>query len=167
MVKICIALRTYLLRVTQWLCIISASGMSVLVTLQILFRFFHTGYGWTDELSRYFMVWMAMFGASLMVAENADVRLEFVVKRLPAKIARVLEAINNLLIFVFLCILCYYGFIKAFSARNFFATSIRISMLWFYLSVPIGALLMLIQLFCRIVTDHAYENQKDRKEEPA
>lgn len=164
MIQFCAYLRAGLSKATQWLCIISASVMSILVILQILFRFFHTGYGWTDELSRYFMVWMAMFSASLMVADNADVRLDFVIRRLPRRLAGFLEAVNNILIFVFLGVLCYFGFVKAISAVNIYTTSVRVSMMWFYLAVPVGAILMMVQLICRIVINY-FGREKVREEE--
>lgn len=153
MIKIFSEIRSVVSRATKFLCILTASAMCILVTLQIVFRGFHVGYGWTDELSRYFMVWMAMLGASLMVADNADVRLEFVIKRLPPKIAGICEAINNILIVIFLVVLSYFGIVKAIDAAGIYATSVKISMMWFYLAVPVGGLLMLIQLICRIVVE--------------
>lgn len=153
MLKICVSLKKIVSKITRICCLISACIMCALVTLQIVFRIFHVGFGWTDEISRYCMVWMAMFGASMMVAENADVRLEFVTKRMPKAMARVCEAVNNVLIIIFLCVLCYYGFEKAISAAGIYATSVKISMMWFYLAVPVGSVLMLVQLLCRIVID--------------
>ena len=151
MLKTCILLNKWCVRFTRLCCIVTTAAMCVLVTMQIVFRIVGKGFGWTDELSRYCMVWMAMFAASLMVADNSDVRLEFVTKRLPFKMANIVEAINVGLIFIFLCVLGYFGLEKAFSASAINATSMKISLMWFYMAIPVGTILMIIQLICRTV----------------
>jgi TRAP-type C4-dicarboxylate transport system permease small subunit len=133
-----------------------------MVTLQIAFRILSVGHGWTEELSRYAMVWMSMVGAVLMIAFDSDVRLSFFIDRLPKKIAKVLYLFSNILIFVFIAVMVWFGFIKAFDNRLIQATSVNISMIWFYLAVPLCGLLMIIQLVCRLILENVTPIQKSK-----
>lgn len=139
-----------LVKVAEVICVIALAFMSLAVLLQIILRFAGTGLGWTEEMSRYFMVWMTIVGASLMIVGDSDIRAEFLIERLPEKIRKFLYILNSALVLCFLLVMTYFGVIKAYDAINITATSVKISMAFFYAAIPAGGFLMLMQLILRL-----------------
>ena len=47
--------------------------MSVVVFLQVLLRFFESGFPWAEELARYLMIWTGFMGASIATKDRKSV----------------------------------------------------------------------------------------------
>ena len=60
----------------SYLCTISIGGMTAVVLLGVLFRYvFRQPLGWSEELSRYLMIWSASLAISIGIRENEHVGL--------------------------------------------------------------------------------------------
>lgn len=138
-----------LIKNSEELSAILLAGMGILVLLQIILRVFGTGFGWPEELSRYMLVWMTMISAGLLIQENGDVRIELFVNKLPCKVAALLESINNILMSLFALTMVYFGWIRSEDGLEIQMVSLKLSMVWFYIAIPVGGLLILIHLIFR------------------
>ena len=63
-------------KVNSLICALLVFGMLVVVLLQIFTRIFGHSFSWTEELSRYLMIWIGILGGSLALrkGEHASVR---------------------------------------------------------------------------------------------
>ena len=128
--------------------------MTAIVLLQIACRYIGVGFGWTEELSRYLMVWMGMLGASMLVRDKNDMRMEFMLKRFPISVQNIFEAVSMILIFLLAFLLFWFGGARAFKiGMEVKATSLDIVMMPFYLAIPTGGLLIMLHIIARTLNN--------------
>jgi TRAP-type C4-dicarboxylate transport system permease small subunit len=99
---------------------------------------------WTDELARFLMVWLAVFGWILASRKRLHVRIRFFQDLLPAGGHRAIELAIQLAVAIFGALILVYGI--GLVAKNFDleATSLPISMAWMYLPLlPAGAVTLI------------------------
>lgn len=94
----------------------TALGLMVLsVALGVLVRFVftHTSYrisvSWTEEVSRYLMIWTVFLGGAVAARSGKLIGVEFVVHALPALPGRVIKYVALALSIVFYALLCVVG----------------------------------------------------------
>jgi TRAP-type C4-dicarboxylate transport system permease small subunit len=122
-------------------CIIFLALMSVIVIVQVFSRYvFNFSFVWAEELVRYLMIWMVMFGAALVQSKNEHIRIDFFPMLAGARGRRVMEIFFRLATLIFLAIIAYKGFKVSYFNRLFESSGLRISMLWPTLAIPLGAI---------------------------
>ena len=120
-------------------CIIFLALMSVIVIVQVFSRYvFNFSFVWAEELVRYLMIWMVMFGAALVQSKNEHIRIDFFPMLAGARGRRVMEIFFRLATLIFLAIIAYKGFKVSYFNRLFESSGLRISMLWTTLAIPLG-----------------------------
>ena len=135
-------------KIVQWLekvqtysCIFFLALMSVIVIVQVFSRYvFNFSFVWAEELVRYLMIWMVMFGAALVQSKNEHIRIDFFPMLAGARGRRVMEIFFRLATLIFLAIIAYKGFKISYFNRLFESSGLRISMLWPTLAIPLGAI---------------------------
>ena len=63
--------------ILRWIVMIMLSVMSVVVFAQVVFRIVHLSIPWSEELSKYLLIWSTFMGAALCVRKGSLVGLEF------------------------------------------------------------------------------------------
>jgi hypothetical protein len=82
--RLCDCLR----RAAMALLVVFGAVMSVVVMLQILFRFvIYIPLPWSEELARYLMIWTGMVGSFVALREGRHIGVTLVVNRLPPRAA--------------------------------------------------------------------------------
>lgn len=72
--------------IEKWLFVVLMSLMTVVVTLQVIFRYIlHSSLPWSEELSRYCMVFVTFIGVSAGLRVGTHTSVDFVVSVLPKK----------------------------------------------------------------------------------
>lgn len=136
----------------------SAFMMVVIVLLfaQVLMRLFlKTNFPWAEEVARVSMIWVAMLGGSLIVKGNDLISVDFLDPYMPKFFLKIRRVVIAALL-VWLCsMLAYEGYHQAMFGRNQTLSSIRLSMFWPYLAVPVGASLMLFHYFVNTCLSYA------------
>ncbi len=118
---------------------------------------------WTDELARFLMVWLAVFGWIVASRKRLHVRIRFFQDLLPARAHRAIELTIQLAVAIFGALILVYG--VGLVAKNFDleATSLPISMAWMYVPLlPAGAV-TLIQGLRELVTGFRARDAAPRK----
>jgi TRAP-type C4-dicarboxylate transport system permease small subunit len=120
--------------------------MVVNISLGIFFRYvLNNALFWTEEMSRYLMVWAGMLGAAIAMRDNEHVGVNFVIDVFPPAIKRVLMVVARLVISVFLFILLIKSFTYLDSLSIQKSAAMQIPMAIPYLSVTAGAIFMSIE----------------------
>lgn len=138
------------------LLVVFGSVMSVVVMLQILFRFvIYIPLPWSEELARYLMIWTGMVGSFVALREGRHIGVTLIVNRLPPRVAAGVAVFVQVLTILFLVILAKQGLALALINLNQLSPAMRIPMFFPYLAVPVGAALMIIELAAGVLQDIA------------
>jgi len=129
----------------KWAVTLLLGAMTVVVFLQVFFRFVLKGsLPWSEELSRYVMVWAVFFGASMGAKTGAHIGVEVFVNLFPKKLKRfmiVVSAFFTQVFCIFVCMLSLQVVFRIYDMEQV-SPAMEIPMYWAYLAVPVGAVLM-------------------------
>jgi len=109
----------------------------------------------TEELSRYGMIWVAMLGAVLVLREEGHISTGGLTS-LGARGQRVVRVIADLLSLLFLVVMAVAGLQVLPGQLDQQTLTLGVTIFWFYLALPAGALLMALVIVARrLDLDHA------------
>jgi TRAP-type C4-dicarboxylate transport system permease small subunit len=121
--------------------------MTTVVTLQVVCRYLlGAALPWSEELARYFLVWMTFLGASIALKREAHMGIQGLVDKLSSRVQRSVKLLTRLTVFGFLCIATLKGFQLALFNMNQYSPAMRIPMGMVYFAIPTGCLIMLAHL---------------------
>jgi TRAP-type transport system small permease protein len=87
--------------------------LSVFIGVLARFVFTHAGYRlsvpWTEEVSRYLMIWTVFLGGAVAARHGKLIGVEFMVQALPAHLGRFVKHLALALSMVFYVLLCIVG----------------------------------------------------------
>lgn len=129
-------------------------AICVMLFVQVVLRY---GFGfslpWPEEASRYLMIWVVMLAGSLLVKDDQLVRVDFFDHFWPKRLLGYRNAIFRLLLAGLLAVLVWKGFENAMFGQRRQAATLGISFFWIYLSIPVGAALMLFHMLVLALRD--------------
>lgn len=112
--------------------------MVVVVFLQVIFRFvLRASLPWSEELSRYVMVWIAFLGAAIGIRRKSHIGVEALVMLFPKEWQRRAEFLVSILSAVFFAFLVQYGKLILKTVRFQRSPAMELSM-----AIPYGAILV-------------------------
>ena len=140
--------------------------LSVVMTISVLagvfFRYvLKSPLGWSEELSRYVMIWMALLSVALCIWRQEHVGVTMFIKKLPRLLAKLIVFGSNCLVMYFLYVLVVYGFKMAERGKGQLATGLGTTMEWWLMAVPVSALVCMVMLGCKMVLDVRRKNLDD------
>jgi TRAP-type C4-dicarboxylate transport system permease small subunit len=136
-----------LLRGTELVVMILMAILLLIVVASVLFRYILLSpLTWSEEVGRYMMIWLGFLAASIAVRQGLHVGVDFVVKSVRPGLAVALRRLTRGAMAIFLLIVMGYGFVLVISLWEQWSPVLIIRMTWPYLAIPVGSLLMLIQL---------------------
>jgi len=138
--------------------------MLLFVCLSVIFRYFRLGpLPWTDEASRYLMIWVVFAGISSAFKTNSHLGLNFFVDRF-FKNKKVFYFIRATLIILFGVFLLYNSFliIKLQIKYPQFSSTMGIPMWWVYSSLLYGSAMIIIRILQKsfIIIKNNKDNRK-------
>lgn len=145
-------LSAFLAKITIFIVITLAAIMVLTVLVGVFFRYvLRNSLGWTEELARYLMIWMALLSISIGIKDKEHVGIQLLVRNIPIKYAKVVNLMVNGVVLFFLIILSYRGLTVALRGSSQLSLGLGISMLWPLLSIPVAGLLAIIQQIIQII----------------
>ncbi len=91
--------------------------MFLLITMQVILRFFDEGFSWGEEIARYLFVWLCFLGISYSSRNNKHMDIAYLRNALPIK------ARKCLLIFADLAALVLFGFLLVAAVQTVMRTA--------------------------------------------
>ncbi len=150
-------------RITEVLLLIVLTGMSLVVFLQVLFRYvLNLPLFWTEEFARYCLVWASLLGAAVATKRGQHIAVSFVMERLPVRPRRFLTVVALLSVAVILGIIMWGGIQLVIVTRTQISPALRISMSIPYAAVPVGAAVMLLHTIVLIIQATKPSAEEDR-----
>lgn len=128
--------------------------VAAILFLQVVLRY---GFGfslpWPEEAARYLMIWVVMLAGSLLVKDEQLVRVDFFDGYWPRRLLSFRNAIFRLMLCALLAVLVWKGYENADFGQRRMSATLQLSFYWIYLSVPVGAALMLFHMLVLALRD--------------
>ncbi len=153
--------------IVEQLCLVSMAGMTLIVLLGVLFRYvFRMPLSWTEELSRYLMIWAAALAMSIGIKENGHVGLTVLMETTKSKALKtILGTVIFLTTLSFLTIMIYYSIGMVIEAKSQISQGLEISMVLPTLAIPVSMCIAFVQLIFRYILDLKNFSQPDFRKE--
>jgi TRAP-type C4-dicarboxylate transport system permease small subunit len=125
--------------------------MVFLVWMQVFMRYLlNFSPFWIEAVARYMMIWSLLMASVVLVGSNGHVRVDFIQQLYSPKVDKVISLVLSLVILVFLLVYTIFGMEAALDQWTVRDGSIRISMFWPFIIVPISGFLMILNLLVRM-----------------
>lgn len=119
-------------------------GMIVSISLQIIFRVFFDALTWTEELSRYLLVWATFLGSTLAYKRSMHISVTFCVDLFKNTAKKIVIVLSILLSLVFFVVVVYFGIKYMAMQSRQVSAALRVPMRWVYIVIPISFIVMAI-----------------------
>lgn len=133
---------------TRWLVIGLTAGLVVVIWISVFTRYVTSNpISWGEQVAKYMMIWAAFLGASLALREGGHIAVNIIAELFPPAVQRVLAVAALVLTALFLLVCLYYGVLFTDKVRPHTDPLVgEMSMAWAYAAIPVGCLLMLVQM---------------------
>ena len=126
--------------------------MFVVIMLEVIFRYVLTSSPfWTEELARYVMFYMVLLGSAAATREEKHPSLTFVIQNFSLGFRRKWKLLLDCLVLLVLAVVFWQGCVMAVEEWIGRTPALRISFFWVYLALPIGALLMVVEIIAKYI----------------
>jgi TRAP-type transport system small permease protein len=140
-------LTDWFFRLAEALLVLMLAAMVVMVFGNVVLRYgFNSGLDFSEELSRFFFIWITFLGAIIAMREKAHLGLDTLVRVLPRAGKKVCFGLSNALM-LGCCVLMFYGTWRQHQINATTMSAVTgIPMIWVYgvgylASVAMGALI--------------------------
>jgi TRAP-type C4-dicarboxylate transport system permease small subunit len=150
--------------VVKYLAAVLLASMTIIVFLQVLFRYvLNHPLDWSEELGSFAFVWMSLLGASIGLKRNEHPRLDLVVNLFPSKMQKKIAGFYNLAILFLLAVLFIYGVRLTVSMKSQLTAALEYSVSFVYAVLPISAAIMFVHLAIQTVGLFVGKNEEKEK----
>jgi TRAP-type C4-dicarboxylate transport system permease small subunit len=150
-------------RFLEILLIVLLSGMALMVFVNVIMRYgFNSGLNISDELSRYFFVWLTFIGAVVAFREHGHVGVETLVM-LFGRTGRIVCMILSNIIIIAVSAIFFWGTWKQYPINaSMDAPVTKISMIWVYgigFFTGAGVVIIALERLVRLLTGRVTEEE--------
>ncbi len=115
------------------------------VSLGVVYRSLDDPLIWTDEIARFLMVWLAVFGWILACRHRSHVRIRFFQDLLPKPAWRAAEFTIQFALLIFGVAIAVYGWNLTSRSVDLEATTVPISFAWMYAPMVLAGIVTALQ----------------------
>lgn len=132
-------------KMIEWVCVILFALMTILVTYQVITRyFFDNPNAYTEVLSKYMFVWMILFGSAYVFGLREHMNIGFIRDNLPEKARIIVEMIGEFITVLFVGgVMIYGGYFQMVDQMGQLDAALQIPMGLIYSAVPISSLFII------------------------
>ena len=130
--------------ICSYIIVVMLGAMVVITGAQIVCRMAFTALSWSEEATRYLLVWSSFLGASCVYKHSGHISITFVQDMVPAALSKVLKLLVHVVCTVLFVVVIIYG-MKYFGKQgNQLSAAMRLPMKYIYLCIPVGCGFMLV-----------------------
>lgn len=140
--------------------------VAVLFYAVVMRYVFHYPPSWSIEVGRYLFIWMVILSAALVTREQSHVQITFLVNLLPKRLRFLWLTFIRVLMMGFCWLMIQQGLVIYPIVASAASPCLGISMGWWYLSIPVGGLLMgvyILETIVKSIIDHVKMNSSEEK----
>lgn len=137
-------------RALEALTLVGISVVCLTVVVEVFLRYaLGSSLIFTEELTRYTMVWVAFLGGVVALRDGTHVATGGIGDRFGPTVGRIASLVADGLALLFLLTLTWASIQTLPNQRDQFTTTLTVSIFWFYLAIPVGAVLMALVIVGR------------------
>lgn len=128
--------------------------MTLIVTYAVVMRYFlNRPIGWSEEISIYLMIWAVFLGAAYTLKENAHIGVDLLMSKLPPHLKAYFHLFHYVVGLLFIGVLFFkgVGLVNLSIMLDNRSISIDFPIYAIQLAVPVGAMLLALQMFINLV----------------
>lgn len=134
------------------ICALLVGVMVVVIWFGVVERYIlHLGFTWTEEFSRYVMIWAALLAVSCGAFYREHIGLNIVMRFFKPKGARILSIGLDMISMCFFLFLAWYGIGMTKAGLGQYATIFGITMVVPFAAVPVSSVLTAFQIFAAML----------------
>lgn len=135
-------------RATKHGVVVLIAAMVVVIWISVFTRYVLSDpISWGEQVGKYLMIWATFLGSSIGMRQGAHVAVDVFVNLLPGPLTRLFGWIAGVLTAGFLALCIYYGAMFSWRVMGHSDPLVgEMSMAIPYSAIPVGCLLMLLQL---------------------
>jgi C4-dicarboxylate transporter DctQ subunit len=140
----------------RWLLLTFYVMLVLTMSIEVLRReIFSYSSIWGEEIVRYSFIYLAWVGAAAAVKERAHIRIDILMHYAGPRMKALLYIFGDLVMFGVSAIALYWSWETVHVSWKFGSVShgLRISMVWFFLAVPLGFAIMIVRLTQSLLRD--------------
>ena len=145
----------------SWAIILLLSSVIILSLVQIVLRYFTSAslrpFAWGDEVIRLTAIWVAFLAASVGVKNESHLSVEFFLNKFlnPRQLVIAKKAATAIVILA-LAAVAKEGVTYTLNSRNAMLQNLpQVSIAWFYASIPVGFILLIIEYLAKLFSKNA------------
>ncbi len=138
-------------RLVQLLAMVAVSALLGAVILGVLSRAWNDPVIWTDEISRFLMVWLACLGWILAGRKRVHIRIRFFQNLLPERWRRASEVVMQASVALLGVLLFYFGLILIERNADLEATMMPVSMAWMFAPMALAGVATALQGLSEVI----------------
>lgn len=138
------AVAGFIEKIAAYLCGTLVFVMFLIVILQIFSRAVQVTVSWTEEASRYILIWIGMLAAGIALKEGGHAAIGFVVDALPKKFQRVINLLIVGGILFFTVIFFKTSLQAAIESKAMLASAFEMTMFWPKMALPVGSVVIIL-----------------------
>ena len=152
-------------RGAEYLLISLIAGISILIFVQVVFRYgFNHSLYWSEEVGRYTLIWITFIGASVGFKKKIHMGVDFLFKSFGRKARALFTVISDVSIFALAMVLAVYGIKLVSFVRFQTSAALLIPMSVPYSAIWIGGILTAVHSFSFMLSDIAiFSNKSEQK----
>ncbi len=136
----------------EYICCTLLALIMALLMVQVCYRYFGgKSIAWSEEVCRFFFLYLVYFAASLVTSKNLHIRVTAQLKLLPKRGQFFMLLFTDMIWLLFSTIVVYVGtsFIIGMSTRPMLSGALLLDMRYVYLAVPLAFTFQCIRLIER------------------
>ena len=137
-------------KVCSVLIVVMLGLMVVITTAQIICRTWFTALSWSDEVTRYLLVWSTFLGASVVYRHSSHISVTLLQEKVPAGVGKAMRIAVHAICLVLFTVLLYYS-ARYCGKLNKTATALPIKMKYIYLCIPVSMGVMMVHALTMMV----------------
>ena len=136
--------------------------MVVVMFAQVILRYvFKTGFPWTEELSRFTMIYLVFIGSIVLAHENSHISVTILDETLKGYALKILKCLQYLITILYCAIMAKIGFASLPIVKMQLSPNMRITMDKIYVIIPVCCAFMLLYTVRRAVRLFGRRNEEE------
>ena len=123
--------------------VLMLGAMVVITGAQIICRTWFTALTWSDEVTRYLLIWSTFLGATVVYRSNSHISVTLMQDAVSPIMAKALRVLVHVICFALFTVLLYYSTLYCMKLKKT-ATAMPIKMKWIYMCIPISMVIMML-----------------------
>ena len=123
--------------------VVMLGAMVAITGAQIICRTWFTALSWSDEVTRYLLIWSTFLGATVVYRHNGHISVTLLRDAVGPRLAKVLRVLVHVICFALFAVLLHYSSLYCMKLKKT-ATALPIKMKYIYSCIPVSMGIMML-----------------------